>query len=435
LEGYLASANTTLFLVTHDRYFLDTVCNNIMELANGNIYKYKGNYAYFLEKKAEREVSEAASVEKAKNLLRKELEWMRRQPKARTHKAQYRVDAFYETKEKASQTVVEEKLQLNMQMTRLGSKIIEINHISKSFGEKKVISEFSYTFKKGDKIGIVGKNGLGKTTLLELITQKIKPDMGSIVKGDTIEIGYYSQGGLDFRDDQRVIDVVLEIAEYIQLAKGQKLTASAFLTLFLFPPAVQYNFVSKLSGGEKRRLQLLKVLIKNPNFLILDEPTNDLDIATLNVLEDFLNSYEGCLLIVSHDRYFMDRLVEHIFGFEGEGKIKDFPGNYTDYREWKEDQTAPQPPMEEFKETTPSSKAPPSGAGAAGRKLSFKEQKEYENLEKEIANLEQRKEETIQKMNNGGNHAELNSWAKEIEKITNLVDEKSLRWLELAEFI
>lgn len=433
LEGYLSSVNITLLLVTHDRYFLDKVCNRILEIDNGKIHKYNGNYAYYLEKKAEREAIEAASVEKAQNLLRRELEWMRRQPKARTTKAQYRIDAFYELKDKAAQGKREEKLELSMKMSRLGSKIIEINHVSKAYGEQKLISEFSYTFKKGDKIGVVGRNGMGKSTLLEIITGKLKPDMGSVVKGDTVQIGYYKQEGLDFSEDQRVIDVVKEIAEYVRMADGKEISVSQFLTLFLFPPAEQYKFVHKLSGGEKRRLQLLKILVRNPNFLILDEPTNDFDIATLNVLEDFLLNYDGCVLVVSHDRYFMDRLVNHIFVFEGEGKIKDFPGNYTDYRNWVDESS--QSAVGSSQSAVGSSQSA-INKPEAKKKLSFKEQREYESLEKEIADLESKKAVLIEKLNSdNGNFEELTAWANEIENLTNLIEEKEFRWLELAEMV
>ena len=317
LEGHLSSSNTTLLLVTHDRYFLDKVCNRILELANNQIYKYTGSYAYFLEKKAERQEMEAATQEKLKNQLSKELEWMRRQPKARTTKAQYRIDAFHDLKEKATGFKKEDKLELNMRSERMGKKIIEIQHVSKAFNGQDFIKEFSYTFKRGDRIGIVGKNGMGKSTLLQMITDQLKPDSGKVVKGETIKIGYYRQDGLDFKEDQKVIEAVREIAEFVKLGDGRELTVSAFLTLFLFPPKMQYNYIHKLSGGEKRRLQLLKVLVQSPNFLILDEPTNDLDIDTLNVLEEFLTSFDGCLLVVSHDRYFMDRLIDHSDGCSG----------------------------------------------------------------------------------------------------------------------
>ena len=437
LEGYLSSANITLMLVTHDRYFLDKVCNRIMELADNQIYKFTGNYNYYLEKKEAQEAVNAATQKNYQNLLRKELEWMRRQPKARGTKSQSRVDAFYDLKEKAAKKRPEDKLELSMKMERMGSKIIEIQHVSKSFQLQKVISEFTYTFKKGDRIGIIGRNGMGKTTLLELITEKLKPDMGRVVKGDTIKIGYYSQGGLDFDDSQRVIDVVREIAEYVKMADGTELSISNFLTLFLFPPAMQYSFVHKLSGGEKRRLQLLKILVQNPNFLILDEPTNDLDIATLNVLEEFLINFGGCLLVVSHDRYFMDKMVDHLFVFEGEGYIRDFPGNYTDYRNWKDDEGGKQ--IAALNQQAIANNPEPTivvPKTENKRKLSFKEQKEYETLEKELENLETSKVALLEKMNAGStSHEELAKWAKEFENINETIATKEMRWLELAEFI
>lgn len=439
LEGYLSSSNITLLLVTHDRYFLDKACNRILELANSKVFKYSGNYAYYLEKKEEQEAVDAATQKNYRNLLKKELEWMRRQPKARGTKSQSRIDAFYDLKEKTVKRGLDEKLELSMKMERMGSKIIEIQHVSKSFDGRKIISEFDYTFKRGDRIGIVGKNGMGKSTLLEIITEKIKPDMGRVVKGDTIKLGYYSQSGLAFDETQRVIEVVREIAEYVKMADGTELSISNFLTLFLFPPAMQYSLVSKLSGGEKRRLQLLKILVQNPNFLILDEPTNDLDIATLNVLEDFLLNFGGCLLVVSHDRYFMDKLVDHLFVFEGEGYIRDFPGNYTDYRSWKEDK-------EEQEQLAISNKQNTKSANPVviekpviteiKRKPSYKEVKEYENLGTDIENLEKRKSVLVEKMNSGeGSHEELAAWAKEFEEINESISEKELRWLELADLM
>lgn len=434
LEGYLSSSNITLLLVTHDRYFLDKVCNRLLELADNQIYRFAGNYAYYLEKKAEREAVEAATKKNYQNILRRELEWMRRQPKARGTKSQSRIDAFYDLKEKASKRKEDDKLDISMKMERMGSKILDIQHVSKAFGSQKVIDEFSYTFKRGDRIGVVGKNGMGKTTLLEIITEKLKPDMGRVISGETIKYGYYSQDGLDFDDDQRVIDVVREIADFIKMADGRELSISNFLTLFLFPPEKQYTYVKKLSGGEKRRLQLLKVLVQSPNFLILDEPTNDLDIATLNVLEDFLIGFQGCLLVVSHDRYFMDKLVEHLFVFEGAGKIRDFPGNYTDYRNFVSEQLAV------ISEQTKAAKTPNLESRTSSieskRKLTFKEQKEYETLEKDIADLEQKKAGLVEKLNSGqGNYEDLALWAKEIESLTDTISEKEMRWLELAEFV
>jgi len=432
LENHLSSSNTTLFLVTHDRYFLDKVCNRIMELVDSKMHRYVGNYAYFLEKKAERAEIEAVTLEKDKSLLKKELEWMRRQPKARTHKATYRENAFYELKEKTSGKRNEDKLELSVKSERIGNKIIEIQHVSKSFKDKIIVKEFNYTFKKGDRIGIVGKNGMGKSTLLGMINGEIKPDIGKVVKGETIRIGYYKQDGLVFDPEQKVIENVREVAEFIKMGDGREISASAFLTLFLFPPATQYAQISKLSGGEKRRLQLLKVLIENPNFLILDEPTNDLDIATLNVLEEFLMGYGGCLLVVSHDRYFLDRIVDHTFAFEGDGVIKDFPGNYTDYRIWQEENAKQQKKdkdskpaiaeVAEIKETTPK------------RKLSFKEKTEFDILEKEIGVLENLKIELTEKLSSGNlSFDEIADISKKLEDAVNELEEKELRWLELSE--
>jgi ABC transport system ATP-binding/permease protein len=435
LEGYLASQNTTLILVTHDRYFLDKVCNEIWELTNGRIYRHKGSYAYFLEKKADRQNVEAVEVGKAKNLLRKELDWMRRQPQARGTKAQYRIDAFYETKEKAERKVDNSQVQLNVQMTRQGSKIMEIEYLTKSYDNVKVIDNFTYIFQKKDRIGIVGKNGMGKSTLLNLMTKEIRPDSGRVVLGETTKFGYYTQEEFPFKDDQRVIDVINEVAEVIRVGTGETITASQFLQHFLFPPAMQYNAVAKLSGGEKRRLQLMRVLVQNPNFLILDEPTNDLDIDTLNVLEDFLDEFGGTLIIVSHDRYFMDRLVEHLFVFEGGGNIKDFPGNYTDFREWRAEQDTKPKAKEDSPKQVVAKENVINKNVTTKRKLSFKEQKEYEILEKEIAILEDKKTALTEKLNAGGNYEELTAWAKEIQYLTDILEEKEFRWLELAELM
>jgi ABC transport system ATP-binding/permease protein len=431
LENYLSNQNTTLLLVTHDRYFLDKVCNRIVALENGKIYRYEGNYGYYLEKKAEREANEASVLAKNQNLYRRELEWIRRQPKARGTKAQYRVDAFDDLKEKVNRKKEDGNLELNLKMKRQGSKILELEHLSKAFGEQMIVKDFSYTFKNQDRIGIVGRNGVGKSTFLNMLTQQIAPDSGRAEPGDTTTFGYYTQTGLDFREDQRVIDVVKDIAEVITLGSGETISASQFLTQFQFAPAMQYTPVEKLSGGEKRRLQLLKILIKNPNFLILDEPTNDLDIETLNVLEAFLQNFPGCLLLVSHDRYFMDRLVENLFVFEGDGKIRNFNGNYTDYREWQDEQknTKSLPPV-----AVPKKEAAPVQNGSK-RKLSFKEQQEYENLEMEIAAMEFRRDELTGKINTGGGHEELTAWAKEVQKLESEIALKSDRWLELAEWI
>jgi ATP-binding cassette subfamily F protein uup len=437
LENYLNTSNTTLLVVTHDRYFLDTVCNQMLELAFGSAYSYKGNYTYFLEKKAEREEIEAAGIDKARNLMRKELDWIRRQPKARGTKAKYRVDAFEELKEKASQKKFDTQMELNVRTSRLGSKIIELENVSKGFDDRQLIKNFEYTFRRGDRIGIVGQNGMGKSTLLNMITGELLPDRGQIVKGETVQFGYYRQSDLVFNENQRVIDIVKDVAEVVQLGTGETVTVGHLLQAFLFSPSKQYDFISKLSGGEKRRLQLLLILIKQPNFLILDEPTNDLDIASLNVLEEFLLNFPGCLVIVSHDRYFLDRLVQHIFVFEGEGKISDFPGNYTELRDYQDEQEvekkagastknvlAPPPPT--VKEVAPV-------AAVTKRKLSFKEQKEMEQLEKDIADMENKKNQLVENLNKGGSHAELAQWSKQIEEITDGQANKEMRWLELSE--
>ncbi|KAA0990357.1 ABC-F family ATP-binding cassette domain-containing protein [Dyadobacter aurulentus] len=440
LENYLNTSNTTLLVVTHDRYFLDTVCNQMLELDNGSAYPYKGNYSYFLEKKAEREEMEAAGIDKARNLMRKELDWIRRQPKARGTKAKYRVDAFEELKEKASQKKPDTKLELNVRTSRLGSKIIELENVSKGFGERQLIRDFEYTFRRGDRIGIVGKNGMGKSTLLNMITGELSPDKGQIVKGETVQFGYYKQTDLAFNETQRVIDIVKDVAEVVQLGTGETVTVGKLLEAFLFSPSKQYDFISKLSGGEKRRLQLLLILIKQPNFLILDEPTNDLDIASLNVLEDFLLNFPGCLIIVSHDRYFLDRLVEHIFVFEGEGKISDFPGNYTELRDYQDEKEADKKTTSSVANKLPVNTAPapvaqsvPVANAPAKKKLSYKEQKEMEQLETDIAVMEERKVILVKKLNSGGSHDELASWSKEIEQLTDSQAEKEMRWLELSE--
>jgi ATP-binding cassette subfamily F protein uup len=441
LENYLNTSNTTLLVVTHDRYFLDTVCNQMLELDHGSAYPYKGNYSYFLEKKAEREEMEAAGIDKARNLMRKELDWIRRQPKARGTKAKYRVDAFEELKEKASQKKFDTQMELNVRTSRLGSKIIELENVSKGFGERNLIKDFEYTFRKGDRIGIVGQNGMGKSTLLNMITGELMPDKGQIVKGETVQFGYYKQSDLVFNENQRVIDIVKDVAEVVQLGTGETVTVGHLLQAFLFSPSKQYDFISKLSGGEKRRLQLLLILIKQPNFLILDEPTNDLDIASLNVLEEFLLNFPGCLVIVSHDRYFLDRLVQHIFVFEGEGKISDFPGNYTELREFQDEQEAEKKSSGSAANAGKSNtthviqpiKEPTPVAAAPKRKLSFKEQKEMEQLEADIAKMEQEKELLVAKLNTGGSHAELAQWSKRIEEITDSQAGKEMRWLELSE--
>lgn len=438
LENFLSINNGTLLMVSHDRYFLDKVCNQIAELDNGELYGYKGNYAYFLEKKAERHARTAAELEKNLNTFRKELDWMRRQPKARTTKAQYRIDAFDDLKEKVTGKRVEGELDLNLRVSRLGSMIMEVENLSKRFNEKVLLDHFTYTFKRQDRVGLIGKNGMGKTTLLNMLTGELRPDSGIIKTGGTVKFGYYTQSELNLPENSRVIDVVQDVAEVMKMASGETITASQLLHHFLFNRQKQYDFVSKLSGGEKRRLQLLLVLVQNPNFLILDEPTNDLDITTLNVLEEFLLNFPGCIIIVTHDRYFMDRLVEHVFVMEGEGKIKDYPGNYTDYREWRDNQkksttiTAPLSPTPAKNQTQESIVTKSNGSR---KRLSFKEIKEYESLEKEITELEQRKIELTEQLSGGGSHEQLIAWAREIEDADQRIAQKSDRWLELAEYI
>jgi ABC transport system ATP-binding/permease protein len=431
LEDYLERQKLTLLLVTHDRYFLDNVCNEILELENGNIYRYKGNYAYFLEKKQERENAMLAHTEKARNLLRKETEWMRRQPKARTTKSKARIDAYHQLKEAASVQNTGQTQEIIMQVSRLGKKILELENVSKQFDEKIIIDNFSYIFKRKEKTGIVGMNGSGKTTLLNLITQKLAPDSGTVSAGETIQFGYFTQDGIKVDDNKKVIDVVKDIAESIKVGKDVSLTASQFLQYFNFPHNTQNDFVRKLSGGEKRRLYLLTVLMKNPNFLILDEPTNDLDIATLNVLEDFLSDFPGCLIVVSHDRYFLDNLVDHVFVFEGNGRIKDFPGNYTDYQEKK--LLEKQLEKKEEKQNPVKIEKP---AVTEKKKLSFKEQKEFEALEKDLEKLEIQKTALMESLNSGKLSAEeLIKASADYAQIEKLLEEKENRWLELSQWV
>ncbi|GAB3648197.1 ABC-F family ATP-binding cassette domain-containing protein [Echinicola sediminis] len=433
LEDYLSKANLALFMVTHDRYFLEKVTNEILELDAGKIFRYTGNYSYFLDKKAERREIEATEQEKAKSLYKKELDWIRRQPKARGTKAKYRIDAFEATKEKAFQKKEEREIDLQISSQRLGGKIIEIDKLSKSYEELRIVEDFSYTFKKGDKIGIVGPNGAGKTTFLNLITGMLPPDSGEVTIGQTTAFGYYRQEESSFDEEKRLIDIVKEIAEVVTLSGGNTITASQFLNKFGFPPKQQHTPIAKLSGGERRRLQLLMVLIKNPNFLILDEPTNDLDIMTLNTLEEFLDSFPGCLIIVSHDRYFMDRLVEHLFVFQGEGAIKDFPGNYTDLREWEKEQESLATSIKQEKkaevETTKS--ADPK---KKSNKASFKQKQEFKQVQEQINQLEEEKSALVQKINKGTeDHETLLDWSTSIQTITEQLEELEFRWLELSE--
>ncbi|MFA8435187.1 MAG: ABC-F family ATP-binding cassette domain-containing protein [Marinifilaceae bacterium] len=429
LEEFLKKSKGTLLMVTHDRYFLDRVCNEIIEMDANTIYSYKGNYSYYLEKRAERIEMHNSEVSKAQNLLKTEQEWMRRMPQARGTKAKYRIDAFYELKKKAASGFKEDKMEMDIKSTRLGKKILEFDHLYKSFGDLKILEDFSYKFARGEKIGIIGKNGTGKSTFLNIITQNLDADSGTIEIGETVVYGYYKQDGIKINENERIIDVIKEIAESITMGNNRVMSASQFLEYFLFPPKTQYNLVSKLSGGEKRRLYLMTVLMRNPNFLILDEPTNDLDIMTLNVLEDYLMNFKGCLLIVSHDRYFMDKVVEHLFVFEGNGKIKNFPGNYTIYREAIAEEEKAQKKVE--KVVKPKKEKPKS---AQPRKLSFNEKREFEQLEKDLESLNTEKEEIEAAMSTGTlSNEELMKKSQRIQEVIDLIDEKELRWLELSE--
>ncbi len=433
LEHYLTKERITLLLVTHDRYFLDAVCNEIWEMDGSNLFTYKGDYQNYLEKKTARIESDLASIDKAKNTYRKELEWMRKQPKARTTKSKSRQDNFYEVEAKAKQKLEDQQVQLSMKMNRLGGKVVEMKKVYKSFGEKKILSGFDYTFKKGERVGIVGQNGAGKSTFLEILQGRQQPDSGKINIGDTIVFGNYSQQGLEIKEDVRVIEYVKNIAEHFPLASGGSLSAAQFLQLFLFDPDKQYTYISKLSGGEKRRLHLLSILFRNPNFLILDEPTNDLDLPTLGVLENFLSEFPGCLLIVSHDRYFMDRLVDHLFVFEGDGEVRDFPGNYSLYREYQLAKEKPELNSRNAAEITPAVKT--EKPTAEKRKLSFKEKREFELLQKEIETLTAEKETINQQLSSGTiPFEELQNLSARIGEVTALLDEKEMRWLELSEW-
>jgi ATP-binding cassette subfamily F protein uup len=430
LEHFLNKERVTLLLVTHDRYFLDAVCEEIWELDGSNLYVYKGDYENFVEKKASRLDSETASIDKARNLYRKELEWMRRQPKARTTKAKSRQDAFYETEAKAKQRIDDQQMQLQVKMNRLGGKIIELKKVYKSFGDKIILKGFDYTFKKGERVGIIGKNGAGKSTFLNLLQGIEHADSGKINTGETVVFGNYSQQGLIVKEDMRVIEFVKSIAESFPLSTGGSLSAAQFLQLFLFDPDKQYTYVSKLSGGEKRRLHLLSILFRNPNFLILDEPTNDLDLPTLGVLENFLGDFPGCLVIASHDRYFMDRLVDHLFVFEGDGVIRDFPGNYSQYRM----ETA-KPELKDDRPDQKESSKPPEPPDSK-KKISYKDKREFELLEREIANLAAEKKDITERLSNGDiPFDELQKLSYRIGEVTQLLDEKEFRWLELSEII
>jgi ATP-binding cassette subfamily F protein uup len=436
LEVYLGKTKSTLLMVTHDRYFLDRVCTEIIEMEDNRIYSYQGNYSYFLQKRNERIEMQQASVAKAKNLLRTEQEWMRRMPKARSHKAKYRVDSFQEIKERAGQKFNRESADLSVKSARLGKKIVEIEHLSKAFPGVNLIENFSYKFSRFEKVGIVGKNGTGKTTLLNLITGSMQPDKGKIEIGQTIKFGYYRQDGIDFNPQERVIDAVNKIAEFIIFEDGSRMTSSQLLTRFLFPPETQYNYIEKLSGGEQRRLYLCTVMMQNPNFLILDEPTNDLDILTLNVLEDYLKAFEGCVVVVSHDRFFMDKIVDHLFVFEGNGVISDFPGNYTIYRnEMEEKARLEQKAQDKNSEQKAKTESRTKTEDAhVKKKLSFKEKREMEDLVIEIEKLEAEKEQLELDLQSGDlDHEQLHEKSNKLMQLKSLLDEKELRWLELSE--
>lgn len=447
LEGYLNRGNKTIFMVTHDRFFLDKVCNTILELDDRTIYTYRGNYAYYLEKRQERMDNLRAEIQHSKNLYRRELDWMRRQPQARGHKAKYREDAFYELEKVAKQRIEDRQVRLKASTVYIGSKIFECQYVSKAFddrGQKKVILDnFYYNFARFEKMGIVGNNGTGKSTFIKMLLGEVQPDSGKFDIGETVRFGYFSQEGLKFREDQKVIDVITEIADYIDLGGGKHMTASQFLQFFLFTPEEQHNYVYKLSGGEKRKLYLCTVLMRNPNFLVLDEPTNDLDIQTLQVLEEYLQDFAGCVIVVSHDRYFMDKVVDHLLVFKGEGEIQDFPGNYTQYREWSRMQA-----KDEAEQAKPAKSgnatAESDGAGTAKRdanfenkrKMSYKEKREYEQLTQEIDVLTEEQKKLEEELCSGNLSVEkLTEKSKRLPEIKDELDEKEMRWLELAEML
>ena len=430
LEQYLSRAMVTLLLVTHDRYFLDSVCDIIWEIEDKKLYVHHGAYAQYLENKSIREDNLNATIDKANNLYRKELEWMRRQPKARTTKSKSRIEAFYETEKTAKMDTKKQELELDFGMKRLGKKILELRNINKKFGDKIILDNFSYQFQRGEKVGIIGKNGVGKSTLLNIIQGLETYDSGEIEVGETIKFGYFSQKGLTYKEDQRVIDFMKDIAEYYPLANGKSISASQFLKMFLFNEQTQYTTISNLSGGERRRLYLISVLFQNPNFLIFDEPTNDLDLPTLTVLESFLAQFQGCLIIVSHDRYFMDKIVDHLLVFEGEGKIKDFIGSFTEYRDQQTQskntkKSAPAKPVEEKQTKNTNSK----------RKLSFKEQKELENIEKEMPVLKKKQDEILEKLNNETDYNIISELSQQLEETTSQLEAHEMRWLELQEIL
>ena len=429
LEDYLRRTNLSLLMVTHDRYFLDRVCSEIIEIDNQQIYQYKGNYSYYLEKRQERIEAKSVEIERANNLYRTELDWMRRMPQARGHKARYREDAFYELEKVAKQRFNNDNVKLEVKASYIGSKIFEADHLFKSFGDLKILDDFSYIFARYEKMGIVGNNGTGKSTFIKILMGQVAPDSGTVDVGETVRFGYYSQDGLQFDEQMKVIDVVQDIAEVIELGNGKKLTASQFLQHFLFTPETQHSYVYKLSGGERRRLYLCTILMRNPNFLVLDEPTNDLDIITLNVLEEYLQNFKGCVIVVSHDRYFMDKVVDHLMVFNGQGDIRDFPGNYSDYRDWKDakaqkEKEAEKPQEEKTARVRLNDK----------RKMSFKEKREFEQLGKEIAELETEKVQIEELLCSGTLSVdELTEKSKRLPEVNDLIDEKTMRWLELSE--
>lgn len=433
LEEYLRRTNLTLLMVTHDRYFLDRVCSEIIEIDNRTIYSYKGNYSYYLEKRQERIDAKTVEVERANNLYRTELEWMRRMPQARGHKARYREEAFYELEKVAKQRFHDANVKLDVKASYIGNKIFEADHLCKAFGDLKILDDFSYIFARYEKMGIVGNNGTGKSTFIKILMGLVKPDSGTLDIGETVRFGYYSQDGLLFNEQMKVIDVVQDIAEVIELGNGKRLTASQFLQHFLFTPETQHSYVYKLSGGERRRLYLCTVLMRNPNFLVLDEPTNDLDIVTLQVLEEYLQGFKGCVIVVSHDRYFMDKVVDHLLVFNGGGDIRDFPGNYTQYREWKEAKARHDKEQQAAAKPQAASK-PARTRQDEKRRMSFKERREFEQLEKEIAELEAEKKAIEDALCSGTLSVdELTEKSRRLPQLTDLIDEKTMRWLELSE--
>lgn len=430
LEGYLRSSNITLLMVTHDRYFLDRVCNEIIEIDNKTIYQYKGNYSYYVEKRQERIDALNTEIQRANNLYRTELEWMRRMPQARGHKAKYREDAFYELEKVAKQRISNKQVTLTSNASYIGNKIFEADHLYKSFGNKKILDDFSYIFARYEKLGIIGENGTGKSTFIKILQGLVPLDSGNLEIGETVKFGYYSQEGLKFDNNTRVIDIVKDIAEVVDMGNGKQLTVSQFLQYFLFTPEKQYSYVYKLSGGEKRRLYLCTILMRSPNFLILDEPTNDLDIMTLQILEEYLREFKGCVIVISHDRYFMDKIVDHLFVFSGNGVIKDFPGNYTDYREWKSEKDRQAKLTQKAAEEKKAKPEPKKEKN----KMSYAEKKEFEALEKEIAELEEEKKQIEDALSSGTLPIdELTAKSNRIGELMDLIDEKTMRWLELSE--